>query len=87
MPFDWKTPYGFFPAYLAQCVGVAANLMPFVQFFNFIFGSCWLFIFIAEDITKDLSAFNIITTTTFDDGIGLADRFCDIIKVYLDAKQ
>lgn len=88
MPFDWRTPHGYLPAYLSQCVGGASAVLG-VQFLNFVFGSCWLFIFIAEDITKDLAAFNTITKTTTSDEnrAEVIKHFCDIVQNYTDAKQ
>lgn len=63
-----------------------------IVFICFILGSSLFFIAIAEDITKDLSAFNCTLKTMEDrhrerDCVKLIDRFCAIIQVYSEAKQ
>lgn len=56
-------------------------------FVNTVFGACWLFIHIAEDITKELSAFNNDIETSKENRVELSKRFCDLIQVYSDANQ
>lgn len=42
----------------------------------------------AEDITQDLAAFNIIVKTTSDENrTELTKCFCDLVQIYTDAKQ
>lgn len=60
--------------------------------FNIFFGSCWLFIVIAKDLTNDLAGFNNInssveTQTDSNDHLKLMKRFYEIIQQYSDAKQ
>lgn len=88
-PFDWKTPYGYLVAWLLQCVGSTTNGMIYVHFLYLVFGSSWFFIFIADDITMDMAAFNIDakTETSNENHTELKKRFSDIVQVYLDAKQ
>lgn len=80
-------------AWLAQCVGLAGIFANAVILFGIIFGSNWLFIVIAEEITEDLTAFNENTVQTLKDKINaidrvkLMERFLDIIKIHSDAKQ
>lgn len=89
-PFDWRTPYGYFVAWMAQCVGGESTATIYVQFLNLVFGSCWLFVFIAEDITKDVFAFNIIAkakTTSNENHTELTKCFRDMVQIYSEAKQ
>lgn len=87
-PFDWKTPHGYLVAYLSDCVGCVSLASAFIQFLNLLIGSCWLFIYIADDITSDLAAFNAdIETTEHNRAVELLTRLCDIIRIYSDAKQ
>lgn len=59
-----------------------------MQFSNIFFGSCGLFIFMAEDITQDVAAFNIISKTARldENRRELTSRFCEIAQFYSDAK-
>lgn len=57
------------------------------QFLTLVFGSCWLFMFMAEDITQDVVAFNFIATTATDENCAeLMSQFCDLVQIYTDAK-
>ena len=87
-PFDWKTLFGYFFAWLTQCVGIAATVTACISFFNCVFASCWLFMVIIEDITNDMAAFNN-SIETLNDGhrADLMDHFCKIIQLYTNAKQ
>lgn len=92
LPFDWRTPSGYLVAWLTQCVEGASIVATDILFLGIVFGSSWLFIVIAEDITYDVIAFNNLVTTlkTEDndsDHAELIKRFCDIIQQYMDAKQ
>lgn len=87
-PFDWKTPLGYLVVWLAQYAGAASMTIFILQFLNFVFGSCWLFNFIAEDITQDIAGFNFIVRTTSDgDRTGLTKHFCNIVQIYSDVKE
>lgn len=91
-PFDWRTPFGYFLAWLSQSTGVAAVTLAVIPFYCILFGSCWLFIVIARDITADVAAFNKVIKTRRDSAG--ADRlmasihgFCDIVRNYSDVKE
>lgn len=87
-PFDWKTPIGYLVAWFAQWAGACPVACIFIQFLNFVFGSCWLFIFIAEDIGQDVDAFNSIAkTASRENHAELTKRFRDIVQTYTDAKK
>lgn len=89
VPFNFKTPSGYLVASVAQLTGVMAQASFYLQFLSFAFGSCWLFIFIAKDITTDLTAFNTAVAAKTSDGNSaeLTKRFCDVVQIYTDAKQ
>lgn len=77
--------------WLAQVGGCSAVIITEIPYFNFIFGSCWLFIHIAEDITKDMTVFNGTAYTAKklnkSEKVDLMKRFYMIIRCYSNAKQ
>jgi hypothetical protein len=56
---------------------------------SLIFASSWLFITIADrDLTQELAAFNTdVEKSDGKDHNELVRRFCNIIKLYSDAKE
>lgn len=79
-------------AWIGVCAGLAAVIKISIAFFGIIFGSCWLFVVIAKDITNDVAAFNNTVETLKIEHIDrnraeLLKSFCDIMQNYLDAKQ
>lgn len=87
-PFNWKSPAGYLVAWMAQWVVGPTSGSLYIQFPNIFFASCWLFMFIAEDITQDVLKFNTIVTTTSDETCAeLTKRFCDTVHIYSDAKE
>lgn len=90
-PFDSKKPIGYLVAWLTQFATAACTAMAFIQFVNFIVGSCWLFTFVAKDITqRDLTAFNTAATKatkSSENRTKLTNRFCDMLQIYSDTKQ
>lgn len=86
-PFDWKSPPGYLVAWLAQFAGGAISGCIYGQFLSVFIASCWLFTFVAEDITQDVTAFNRQSTKAVKCRAELKKRFCDIIQTYSDAKQ
>lgn len=84
-PFDWRTPSKYPLAFLSQISGGLALLSTAIPFFGIFAASCWLFMFIAEDITDNLTNFN-----RDDAESGTVERlirFRGIIQTYTDAKQ
>lgn len=96
-PFEWKSPMGYLVAWLCESAGITIVITSIVPFFSYLFGSCWLFLFVADDITKDLTAFNIdvitteraFTTRTLDtlNCAELMNKFCATIRIYTHAKE
>lgn len=86
MPFDWKTPLGYPLAWIFQLAGGCSTFSMAILFVGFMVGSCWLFTFVADDITEDLKAFNSAEATN-ENRVEKLKRFYDIIEIYSDAKQ
>lgn len=76
-------------AWFSQSAGAASITCANGQFLNLVFGSCWLFIVIAEDITQDVVEFNIVvgTSSANTNHTELMKRFCDMVQTHSDAKQ
>lgn len=92
LPFDWRTPLGYLVAWVTQCVEGASIVTTDVLFLGIVFGSSWLFIVIAKDITNYLDVFNnavatLKEATTDSDRTELVKHFCENIRNYADAKQ
>lgn len=88
-PFNWKTPSGYLVAWLAQLAGIACIFIVAITFFGIIFGSSWLFIVIAKDISNDMAAFNQTVEKPLkgNDRKDAIKRFSDIVQKYSDAKE
>lgn len=87
-PFDWIIPFGYFVAWIGHFTGGAAVLLIAIQCFGIVFGSCWIFIVIANDITNDMATVNKIVKIHEDiDSADLMKRFCNLIQEYSGAKQ
>lgn len=75
-----------------QCTAYAGININDLLYFNFAFGSSWLFFVIAEDITNDVATFNNLVKTLKPknkdrDRVDLMNCFRDIIQNYTNAKQ
>lgn len=74
-------------AFLGQATSAIAGGSVYIQFINIVFGSFLLFVFIAEDITADVAAFNNDVRTLNEDRTELKKNFCDLVHIYSDAKE
>lgn len=75
-------------AWLAQCAGTISAASVYVQFPNFVLGSCWFFISVAEDITQDVLVFNVIAKTTSVKNLAKSTKqLNDVLKSYLGVKE
>lgn len=74
-------------AWFAELIGAIPPSIIDVLFTNLVFGSCWLFICIAKDITQDVIEFNEIVTTTKENRTELTKQFCDLVQIYSNAKE
>lgn len=66
----------------AGCTELGSTVMIIL---NFILASNWLFFSMAEDITKDISAFN--TTVEMSGNVQCKASFCDLIAFHTEAKK
>lgn len=85
---------GYLAAWFGESAGTAAIIFAIIPFFNYLFGSCYLFIFIADDITKDLRTFNTAVAASTEtkssnasNRAELINQFCAVIQFYADAKE
>lgn len=58
-----------------------------LEFLCLTFGSVWIFAHIADDITTDLTAFNVIAKAPDKNRLKLTECFCDVIQIYSEAKE
>lgn len=85
-PFNWKTPLGYLVGWLAESAGFYNLALMVVLLVNSVISTCWFFIFMTDDITNDLEAFNndVKTKQNRDDQI---NRFASIVQFYSEAKE
>lgn len=80
-------------AYFCESVGVFALGLVGAPFLSYLCGSCWLFIFIADDIRASLVTFgtDVIldenATNTKRRSDALMNKFCAAVQTYTDAKE
>lgn len=91
-PFDWKTPVGYLVAWFGESIGMIASVLALIPFLSYLFGTCMLLYFIANDITNDLTAFNstvAIDTNPLNAGnrAKFSRKFCAIVQICSDAKE
>lgn len=87
-PFDWKTPCGYLLAWFVEYVGLTAIVVTSTPLYCIVFGSCFLLIVIAKDITQDTVAFNTaVKTINAKDRTQLMKQFCKIVRNWEDAKR
>lgn len=86
LPFDWKTPLGYLVAWFLQFAGGWATYSVIIPIFSFMIGLCWLFTFVAEDITRDVMAFNA-NVAAIKNSVKKMKQFCGIVQLYSDATQ
>lgn len=89
LPFSWKTPFGYFLAWLNQFLGAISGLLFAAPLFCSLFASSGLFITITnDDLTQELDSFNAdVKISNGSDRAKITKRFCNIIKFYTDAKE
>lgn len=86
-PFNWKNPFGYSIIFLGQWIGSVSAAGVVVQFLSLVFGSCWFFIFITNDINRDLAAFKTAIETPNENQSDLTKRFCNLVQIYSDVKE
>lgn len=58
-----------------------------LHFLNIVFGSCWLFLLIAEDIATDVTALNTDVHASNVNCTKLTEDFCNLVRIYSEAKR
>lgn len=88
LPFNWKTPFGYFVGWFSQTAACTAIIVADIPYFTLIFASSWLFVTIADDLTQELAAWNndIRASDGLVDHDGLVHHFCDMVRCYTEAK-
>lgn len=86
LPFDWKTPFGYFIALFLEIPALYTMLFNALTLLCLFFGSSWIFIQFAEDITNDLKQLKRNKETDRNDRI-LKKHFFSAVQFYSDAKQ
>lgn len=89
MPFNWKTPYGYFIAYVIVSCAAYCTFYCAYWVLCFLIGSCWLFVTIAEDITNDLKQLNINEDKVSHESRQKLQRriIINIVRLHVDATQ
>lgn len=86
-PFDWRTPYGYLVAFIAQYMGVMAFTSIYTQVINFVYESCWIFVIISRDMQKELTEFNENVQIPNKNRENLMKRFDQLVQTFSDAKK
>lgn len=85
LPFDWKTPFGYFIAVVPQAIDVFCVVFNVPPIIGFMYGSCSLIIAFIEDITSEFKAL-AINERMKPNFMKMKKRFCNIIQLYTDVK-
>lgn len=86
LPFNWKTPGGYFVLFFSQSIALYAVLFSSSIVMCFSVGSFWLFITIVRDITDDLTYLNCndISESMIETKRA---QFFKIVEFHSDTKQ
>lgn len=86
LPIDSKTPFGYLVAWLISTTGLIATATTVILLINSVVAACWFFIFMVDDIKKDLIVFNngLKGRKNWMDQM---KRYCDNMHIYSDAKE
>lgn len=85
MPFDWKTPFGYFVAFLYASVSLYYILFSVLPTVCLTIGSYWMIVLIIKDIINDYRIFNNkLTEENNKEALAL---FSNVIQDMADAKQ
>lgn len=85
LPFNWKTPIGYFIASIFFAGAIFCLLFGIIPVVCLFIGSCWLFICFAKDMTNELSNLNAIARAK--NQRELEERFAKVIKMHVNVKQ
>lgn len=85
-PFNWKTPFGYLFAFSSQCLEAITTISSLLPMMCFLAGSCWLLVYFIEDITNDLSRFNLKSEKKAN-ARKKNEQFCNIMKLHGNLKR
>lgn len=83
LPFDWKTPFGYFQATLAEAIDIFCVVFNMTPVLGFMLGACLLSIAFIEDIA---SKFNDLPPNE-PETMAVKKRFCNVIQLYSSVKE
>lgn len=84
-PFDWKTPFGYFSAFIIECGAAFSTVSCFIPMICFLAGGGWLIVSFIKDTIIDLSTFNANGLNKSDDKV--KKHFYHIIKLHSELKE
>lgn len=88
LPFNWKTPVGYFVALLMQCIEILYMTSAGVPVLCFLFHSCQLMEAFVQDISEGISHLNINKPTSADRSQSqIAAIFIDFVENISTVKQ
>lgn len=86
MPFDWQTPLSYAISWFLQSAAVFSMMVFIAPMLSWLVGTCWLFIWLIDDITCELSRLNPINASNQRES-KLNKRFFRIVQLHSDVNQ
>lgn len=87
MPFNWRTPIGYFSALKYEIsVGIYMNIVSTMEL-GFVFAFGWIFFAFTEEIQTDLIELSKENKTKGKCEIKIIKRVCNLTQYYSDVKQ
>lgn len=86
LPFNWKTPFGYLLAWVAQAVAAYSTVNHLNLVISLLIGSCYFVIGTLKDIENDFAQFNGVKASTKNRRQKNA-HFCEIVEFHTDARQ
>lgn len=89
LPFNWRTPFGYFIALLAQCFAAISTLFCGTSTVCFLIGSCWLIGSFLKDLRNDVLIHlnRVEKMRSQRNAAKLVEHFHDIIQDHSDVKR
>lgn len=89
MPFDWRTPFGYFWYLAFYGFGMVCVVLTAMPTMCLLVGCCWLFSAFAKDITNDLYFLNMSLrpNSQRNDRLEFRRDFCQLVQLHSDAKE
>lgn len=86
IPWDWRAPFKYVIALIAQTIAKLCTLYCVAPVIAFVIGSCWLFCAFLEDITEELYGLRAERLSIARQN-EMKGHFCKIMRLYSDVKQ